>query len=223
MVGDLVGQCYIRRRNAFGDFDIDNTEADKILSEAIWRKTYPEGLVSDPEKTYVDTGIAMSYFSDKELTLVFKIRANDWHSYNSLMGYMVGDGSITGNYTGMFINFDENDPSDNPPIKKITAGGVYHHYMFDAQSLVDTIGQTITCIYSDSVDQTYMMVNGVLLPEYKTREYKAKPYGNLMLLRYCPGRYAYPPSFNGIAYDMIVFDRFLSKEEATAVTNKLMR
>lgn len=196
--------------------------AENILSEAIWRKTYPEGMVSDPEKTYVDTGIAMSHFMDKELTLVFKIQANDWHSLNSLMGYMVGDGAITGNYSGMFIHFDDTDPSDDPPMKKITAGGVYHHYMFDAQLLTDTIGQTITCVYSDSVDQTYMMVNGVLLPEYKTRVYKAKPNGNLMLLRYCPGRYAYPPSFNGIVYDMIVFDKFLSKEDAAFVSDCLL-
>ena len=208
IVGTYSVHCPFKTAEKGGGED---REVEKILSRALYRWKYEQGLRCT--SVQIDTAIPQQTFENsKAMTVVFKINASEWKDCYGLIGMH----STEGNGYNM----------QHQSINQTFAGSlIYHHFEMSDDVLKQFINQTIIFTVSESEKDMFIMIDNHILAEEDTLTISDKsnvPYGNLTMLRSYAGSTTINRYFHGTVYDMIVFDRYLSKDEAAAVTNKLM-
>lgn len=172
-----------------------------LLSRALWRETYNEGLYVDYRQW--DTKIPQSIFEYSGITFVFKINIQALSSYYGLWG-------LHSSALGYMSQHDGNDANS------MSISLPYHRGNIQDEAL--KVGNTIVYIVSDSADELFVMVDGNEIQMINNYYEKVSPYGNLVLMRSYTTSDRY---FHGTIYDMMVFNFPLSRQEAIAVTAEL--
>ena len=175
--------------------------AEEIIKSAIYRLCEPDGTVYTTN--YVDTGIPQSRLtgSTSGATLAFVLNPTAWAPYYGLLGQHEGNDGI-------------NVQADST---STCSAWLYRH----AFGFPVIAGEKHVLIISDSEAEWYAMHNTtVKAAGDDTPTKQATPMGNIVL--YNSWQYAAQRNYHGIAYDALIWDRALTRDEALAVAKRLM-